>query len=107
MRHRINRQWPRRSKKFDGFERVSLHNHTPDRGEDKTEIHYALLDPVGAYCIRRSHFENPGRRPFWGNLRLREIFNKLPFDIRWSRRSALLVKVWLGDRPKCIQPFKY
>lgn len=106
MRHRIRQLWSRRSKKFDGFERVSMHSSIPEYGEDRTEIHCALLDPAGEYCMRRKHFEIPGRLPTWNNRRIRDLYDKLPFNLRWGR-GIEVVKVWVGETPSCIKPFKF
>ena len=109
MRRRIRQLWPRRSKKFDGFERVSLHTHGPEYGEDKTPIHYALLDPAGDHVIRRSHFERPGSLPAWNNTELRKLYLKLPSDVQWYSYDApkTVVKLWADDTPACIQPFEF
>ena len=103
MRRNIRKLWPRRSKKFDGFERVSLHTHIPDYG-DKTPIHYAVLDPVGEYCIHRRDFAQPGMAPTWYDQKVRFLARRLPYQAGWSRST---VKVWQGERPSCIKPFEF
>ena len=106
MRRNIRKLWPRRSKKFDGCERVSLHSHIPDWGADRAPIGYALLDPAGDHCLRRSHFEPPGSLPAWNDLRIRGLWEKLPVNVRWNI-GCQLVKVWTGETPSCIRPFRF